>query len=72
MIPPTEGIEAPPPIRLINGNSSSEGRVEIFIQGQWGTVCDDGWSTRDAEVSGRILTRFASVMYVRVNLLCVC
>ncbi|XP_064385063.1 deleted in malignant brain tumors 1 protein-like isoform X2 [Halichondria panicea] len=50
-----EGIEAPPPIRLINGNSSNEGRVEIFIQGQWGTVCDDGWSTRDAEVVCRQL-----------------
>ena len=47
----TAGIEHPPPIRLIDGNSPNEGRVEILIQGQWGTVCDDLWSTIDAQVS---------------------
>ena len=37
-------------IRLVNGNNASEGRVEIYLQGQWGTICDDHWDIREATV----------------------
>ncbi|KFP17615.1 Macrophage receptor MARCO, partial [Egretta garzetta] len=40
-------------IRIAGGGR--RGRVEIFHQGSWGTICDDGWSTQDATVVCRML-----------------
>ena len=42
-------------VRLIGGTSSSEGRVEVCVNGLWGTVCSDGWTAVDANVACRQL-----------------
>ena len=35
-------------IRLQGGSYSNEGRVEVYCNGQWGTICDDGFGSTDA------------------------
>ena len=38
-------------IRLAAGSNPMQGRVELCINGQWGTVTHDGWSALDALVA---------------------
>ena len=42
-------------VRLVGGQRTAEGSVEVCIGGVWGSVCDDYWNTIDAHVVCRQL-----------------
>ena len=42
-------------VRLIEGSTALEGRVEVCRNNAWGTVCHSGWGNTDARVVCRQL-----------------
>ena len=42
-------------IRLVNEVNNFQGRVEVCVNGRWGTVCDNEWNEDDAAVACRQL-----------------
>ena len=43
------------PVRLSDGVSPSQGRAEVFAEGQWQSLCGFGWSSAAATVVCRML-----------------
>ena len=59
-------------VRLVGGgNKTYQGRVEVFVNGTWGTVCDEEWDLQDANVVcrqlgfGRAVTAVKSAAFGR-------
>ena len=54
-------------IRLQGGSYSNEGRVEVYCNGQWGTICDDGFSSTEAKLICKQLGYTDFVDYNHLN-----
>ena len=52
-----------PPVRLVGGNSNNEGRVEIYYNNTWGTVCRNYWGSSDSNTMCRQLGYTGSIRY---------
>ncbi|XP_039262609.2 lysyl oxidase homolog 2A-like isoform X1 [Styela clava] len=42
-------------IRIRDGPTISEGRIEVLHDGEWGTICDDDWDLNAAQVACRMM-----------------
>ncbi|XP_076317546.1 lysyl oxidase homolog 2-like [Tachypleus tridentatus] len=42
-------------IRLVGGRTANQGNVEIYHFGEWGSICDDEWDQREADIVCRQL-----------------
>ena len=54
-------------IRLQGGDFINQGRVEVYCNGQWGTICDDGFGSTDANTICKQLGYTGYVIYGRFN-----
>ena len=64
-------------VRLENGSIAQEGRVEVCVNGVWGTICSSGWDKNDALVvcrvlgyanSGKLLHKFLQIVFRARNI----
>ncbi len=56
-------------LRLVGSSNRQQGRLEIYLSGQWGTVCDDGFGLTEANVACRQLGYPSAFRYGSVGAL---
>ncbi|XP_033116168.1 deleted in malignant brain tumors 1 protein-like isoform X2 [Anneissia japonica] len=54
-------------VRLRDGLTPYEGRVEVFRNGTWDSICSRGWDLKDAEVACRQLGYWRGAMFTRIG-----
>lgn len=37
-------------VRLVGGTNQLEGRAEVYVNNNWGSICRDNWDSKDAKV----------------------
>ena len=42
-------------MKLVDGQTATDGRVQVCVDGLWGSVCDSMWDSNDAAVVCRQL-----------------
>ena len=55
-------------VRLQQGDYVNQGRVEVYCNGQWGTICDNYFDSYDANAICRQLGYSTSLYYDSLNL----
>ena len=55
-------------IRLTRGSTVNQGLVEVFCNGQWGTVCDDLFGQNDANTICRQLGYYSAFDYDHLSM----
>ena len=62
----------PGSIRLMDGNSTQEGRVEICYNETYNSICDDRWDELEAAVVCRQLNYTEQGEFLQTKILTIC
>ena len=57
-------------LRLTDGLTRYEGRVEIYWNSEWRTVCNNGWDEHDAKVVCRQLSYLSTSVHINGAYIC--